>query len=69
MNQAKARRDPTPAGRRQALTAPAGGLISPFVVTRGMAFAVHGTAELAFTGAAGLLMAGNPVLGPWPGPW
>ena len=29
-----------------------------------MAFAVHGTAELAFTGAAaGLLVAGNPVLG------
>jgi ABC-type Mn2+/Zn2+ transport system permease subunit len=30
----------------------AGGLISPFVVTREMAFAVHGTAELTFTGAA-----------------
>jgi len=35
-----------------ALVAVASGLISPFVVTRGMAFAVHGTAELAFTGAA-----------------
>jgi zinc/manganese transport system permease protein len=47
-----------------ALVAVAGGLISPFVVTRGMAFAVHGTAELAFTGAAaGLLVAGNPVAG------
>ena len=46
------------------LVAVSGGLISPFVVTRGMAFAVHGTAELAFTGAAaGLLVAGNPVLG------
>jgi len=40
------------------------GLIGPFVVTRGMAFAVHGTAELAFTGAAaGLLVADNPVVG------
>jgi zinc/manganese transport system permease protein len=40
------------------------GLIGPFVVTRGMAFAVHGTAELAFTGAAaGLVIAGNPVAG------
>lgn len=40
------------------------GLIGPFVVTRGMAFAVHGTAELAFTGAAaGLVIAGNPVVG------
>jgi len=47
-----------------ALVAVAGGLIGPFVVTRGMAFAVHGTAELAFTGAAaGLLVAGNPVAG------
>ena len=40
------------------------GLIGPFVVTRGMAFAVHGTSELAFTGAAaGLLVANNPVAG------
>jgi zinc/manganese transport system permease protein len=47
-----------------ALVAVAGGIISPFVVTRGMAFAVHGTAELAFTGAAaGLLIANNPVAG------
>lgn len=46
------------------LVAVTGGLISPFVVTRGMSFAVHGTAELAFTGAAaGLLVAGNPVAG------
>jgi zinc/manganese transport system permease protein len=38
--------------------------MGPFVVTRGMAFAVHGTAELAFTGAAaGLLIDDNPVVG------
>ena len=47
-----------------ALVAVSCGLISPFVVTRGMSFAVHGTAELAFTGAAaGLVVAGNPVAG------
>jgi zinc/manganese transport system permease protein len=40
------------------------GLIGPFVVTRNMAFAVHGTAELSFTGAAaGLVAAGDPVAG------
>ncbi|MCL2780180.1 MAG: metal ABC transporter permease [Actinomycetia bacterium] len=40
------------------------GLISPFVITRRAAFAVHGTAELAFTGAAaGLLIADNAVAG------
>jgi zinc/manganese transport system permease protein len=40
------------------------GLIGTFVINRGMAFAVHGTSELAFTGAAaGLLIAGNPILG------
>jgi zinc/manganese transport system permease protein len=40
------------------------GLIGPFVVTRNMAFAVHGTAELSFTGAAaGLVIAGDPVAG------
>src|SRR5476649_1052845 len=40
------------------------GLIGPFVISRGMAFAVHGTSELAFTGAAaGLLLGGNPVAG------
>ncbi|MCZ7664600.1 MAG: metal ABC transporter permease [Thermoleophilia bacterium] len=49
------------AGTLVALTC---GLIGPFVVVRGMAFAVHGTAELAFTGAAGgLLVADNPVAG------
>ena len=40
------------------------GLIGPFVIIRDLAFAVHGTAELAFTGAAaGLVAANNPVLG------
>ena len=40
------------------------GAISAFVVTRNMAFAVHGTAELAFTGAAaGLLVAGDALGG------
>ncbi len=49
------------AGALVALTC---GLIGPFVVTRGMAFAVHGTSELAFTGAAGgLVVADNPIAG------
>ncbi len=40
------------------------GMIGPFVIARQMAFAVHGAAELSFTGAsAGLLIAGNPVAG------
>src|SRR6204780_862445 len=40
------------------------GLIGPFVITRTMSFAVHGTSELAFTGAvAGLLVANNPLVG------
>ena len=40
------------------------GLIGPFVVIRNMAFAVHGTSELAFTGAAaGLLVADDPIAG------
>src|ERR1700710_736436 len=40
------------------------GLIGPFVISRSMAFAVHGTSELAFTGAAaGLLVADDPVTG------
>jgi zinc/manganese transport system permease protein len=46
------------------LIAIACGLLGPFVVTRGAAFAVHGTAELAFTGAAaGLLISNDPVVG------
>jgi zinc/manganese transport system permease protein len=40
------------------------GLIGPFVIARQMAFAVHGAAELSFTGAAaGLVVADNPVAG------
>ena len=40
------------------------GLIGPFVITRNMAFAVHGTAELSFTGAAaGLVLADDPIAG------
>src|SRR3954466_527741 len=47
-----------------ALVAVTCGLIGPFVVTRGMAFAVHGTSELAFTGAAaGLLINDNAIGG------
>lgn len=34
------------------------GLLAPLVVARGMAFAVHGTAELAFTGGAAALLLG-----------
>lgn len=51
-----------------ALVGIACGLIGPFVISRGMAFAVHGTSELAFSGAAaGLLVANNPVLGAYTG--
>jgi len=40
------------------------GLIGPFVISRSMAFAVHGTSELAFTGAVGgLLVGSNPLAG------
>lgn len=40
------------------------GLIGPFVLSRGLAFAVHGTSELAFTGAAAALLLGiNPLIG------
>jgi len=40
------------------------GVIGPFVIARQMAFAVHGAAELSFTGAAaGLVVADNPVAG------
>ena len=46
------------------LVAASCGLIGPFVITRSMSFAVHGTSELAFTGAvAGLLVADNPLAG------
>lgn len=51
-----------------ALVAIACGLIGPFVISRAMSFAVHGTAELAFTGAAaGLLVSDNPVAGAYIG--
>lgn len=40
------------------------GLVGPFVAARDMAFAVHGAAELSFTGAAaGLLIAGDALGG------
>jgi zinc/manganese transport system permease protein len=46
------------------LVAASCGLIGPFVISRSMAFAVHGTSELAFTGAVGgLLVGGNPLFG------
>lgn len=41
-----------------ALVAVLAGLLGPFVVTRGSAFAVHGIAELGLTGAAGGLLIG-----------
>ncbi len=37
------------------------GALAPLIVARGMAFAVHGTAELAFTGGAAALLAGVAV--------
>lgn len=37
------------------------GVLAPLVVARGMAFAVHGTSELAFTGGAAALLAGVSV--------
>ena len=37
------------------------GVLAPLIVTRGMAFAVHGTAELAFTGGAAALLLGVDV--------
>ena len=37
------------------------GVLAPLVVARGMAFAVHGTAELAFTGGAAALLLGIGV--------
>jgi zinc/manganese transport system permease protein len=46
------------------LVAVTAGLIGPLVIMRDLAFAVHGTAELAFTGAAaGLVFAGDPLMG------
>ncbi len=37
------------------------GVLAPLIVARGMAFAVHGTSELAFTGGAAALLAGVSV--------
>lgn len=37
------------------------GLLAPLIVARGMAFAVHGTSELAFTGGAAALVLGVEV--------
>jgi zinc/manganese transport system permease protein len=37
------------------------GALAPLIVARGMSFAVHGTAELAFTGGAAALLAGVGV--------
>ena len=37
------------------------GALAPLIVARGMAFAVHGTAELAFTGGAAALLIGFSV--------
>src|SRR5689334_13904465 len=37
------------------------GLLAPLIVARGMSFAVHGTAELAFTGGAAALLLGVGV--------
>lgn len=37
------------------------GVLAPLIVARGMAFAVHGTAELAFTGGAAALLIGISV--------
>ncbi|BBZ75262.1 putative ABC-transporter transmembrane protein [Mycolicibacterium anyangense] len=46
------------------LVAITSGLIGPFVIMRDLAFAVHGSAELAFTGAAaGLVAANDAILG------
>jgi len=47
-----------------AIVAVVSGLVGPFVVMRHMSFAVHGVAELGFTGAAGALLVGlSPSVG------
>ena len=46
------------------LVAEVAGLVSRFVVARGMSFAVHALAEVGFTGSVGALLLGlSPVLG------
>jgi len=40
------------------------GFVGPFVVSRNMSFAVHGVAEVGFTGAAGSVLIGfDPIVG------
>src|SRR4030081_2197571 len=47
-----------------AIIAIVAGLVGPFVVARNLSFAVHGIAEVGFTGAAGAVLMGiEPVLG------
>jgi zinc/manganese transport system permease protein len=47
-----------------AIIAVVAGLVGPFVVARNLSFAVHGIAELGFTGAAGAVLFGiEPVAG------
>src|SRR5260370_28864930 len=47
-----------------AVTAIVAGFVGPFVTARNMGFAVHGLAEVGFTGAAGALLIGlSPALG------
>ena len=47
-----------------ALIAVVAGCVGPFVVSRSMSFAVHGIAEVGFTGAAGGVLLGvDPVIG------
>ena len=47
-----------------AIIAVVAGLVGPFVVARNLSFAVHGIAEVGFTGAAGAVLVGiEPVLG------
>ena len=42
------------------ITALVAGCVGPFVIMRNMSFAVHGLAEVGFTGAAGAILAGLP---------
>lgn len=47
-----------------AIVAVVAGVMGPFVISRNLAFAVHGISELAFTGAAGALLIGvDPLQG------
>jgi zinc/manganese transport system permease protein len=45
-----------------ALLGVVGGLIGPFVMTRDLAFAVHGVSELSFAGASAALLIGTDVV-------